>query len=71
MTDAEIATLKAAVASGEVVWSPESREAHPVRSIGEHAEEGAGFACAILDGGKYVALYNADLTDFCRLTPIT
>jgi len=70
MNDKEIKMLKKAVASGNVVWNPDSKKAYPVTKIGFHVEEGDDSLCAIFPNGTYAALYNCDLSDFKRTEPI-
>lgn len=73
MNDAQIASLKDAVASktSKVMWNPDSDTARQIVRVGTHAEENDNtILCGIFSNGQYVALYNCDFNDFVVTRPL-
>ena len=70
MNDAEVESLRNAVAKGRVMWTPDSCTARYVKKIAPHVEEGGGDPCAIFAGGAYAALYNCELGEFVSVVPL-
>lgn len=67
MNNAEVETLKKAVARGNVVWMKDN-ECLKVTKIENYEPEPS--ECAFLSVG-YVALYNCELSEFKRVLSIT
>lgn len=69
MTDAEIEALSHLVKVGEVVYWIADRTARQVVSVSANVHDSEPGKVAWLKGppsGQYIALYNAELSDFIR-----
>jgi len=69
MSDEDIEALKQAVSVGLVYYINDDC-AMKISHIGEHAEEGPGFPCAIGAYNKYIALWNAERNQFYSVISI-
>lgn len=64
MNDQQIEYLQALLKNNKrVAWMPDDSVFLEIKYIGKHVEEGYA-PCAIGYRGKYIALYNAHLSDF-------
>lgn len=76
MNTTEIAAVKTAFRQGNLYWRLDQHEPlQRVRRIGagpkpEPDEEPEPGEVAYVEGGRYVALDNAELHQFCKCTPI-
>jgi hypothetical protein len=76
MSEEEELLLKDLVEAGlNVLWQPDSETARKVVSVTERKfkdpEEDEPGLCANFEGGEYVALYNAELSEFIVAKTIT